>query len=76
VDRLVSRLEPPEQVRRRDDVTERGEVLGDGANVLPDAEDFLDQENAGALCPASGSHTVRSNGPSGVLTFSNVRVGT
>jgi hypothetical protein len=49
VDRLVSRLEPPEQVRCGDDVTERGEVLGDGANVRPDAEDLLDQENAGAL---------------------------
>ena len=49
MDGLVSRLEPPEQVWCRDDVTERGEVLGDGANVLPDAEDFLDQEDARAV---------------------------
>jgi hypothetical protein len=49
VDGLVSRLQPPEQVRRRDDITELGEILGDGANVIPDAEDFLDQQNAGAV---------------------------
>jgi hypothetical protein len=49
VDRLVSRLEPPEQVRGRDDVTERGEILGDGADVVPDAEDLLNQEDAGAV---------------------------
>ena len=39
--------EAPEHVRRADDVAGRGEALGDGADVRADAEDLLDQHEAG-----------------------------
>ena len=50
---LPSRREAPEHVRCADDVARRGEPLGDGTDVRPDAEDLLDHSSAGPL-PASG----------------------
>jgi hypothetical protein len=44
----VPRLDPPEQVGRRDDVAERGQILGDRLDVVTDAVDLLDQQHAGA----------------------------
>ena len=41
-------LEAPEQVRRRHDVAQAGEVLADSPDVVADSVDLLDQQQSGA----------------------------
>jgi hypothetical protein len=48
VARRIPRTEAPEHVGRRDDVAEGGELLGDGVDERPDAEDLREQQDAGA----------------------------
>ena len=45
---LEARLNPPEHVGHEDHVAPLGQLLGQAAHVVVDAEDFLEEEDAGS----------------------------